>query len=116
MRSNAGYQRNLNERLDAEQRGGMLGVDMNELSAKEALDLMNWQNRYQNAQYNNQGLNQTAQNNTSMNNDFYSNREGALFDLIASGQVPPEVAIAQAFNLDPGLKDAMAALAASGAA
>ena len=126
MRSNAGYQRNLNERLDAEQRGGELMVGMSEAKARELYEQekwqfgeqiaqMNYQARREAAQYNNQGQNQTAQGNAQMVNDFYANREGALTDLIASGQVPPEVAIAQAFNLDPGLKAAMAALAGGGA-
>jgi hypothetical protein len=127
MRSNAGYQRNLNERLDAEQRGGDLMVGMSEAKARELFEqelwqygfdvaLQNWQARTANDQYNNQGVNAASAQNVGMANDFYANREAILTDLIASGQKVPEMAIAGAFNLDPGLKDAMAAIAAGKAA
>src|SRR6188768_3543604 len=81
--ANQGYQRNLNERLDAEQRGGMLGVNMSETKARELYEQEKWQfgeqvaqqnyqNRMANNQYNNQGQNTTNASNVTAGNDWSS--------------------------------------------
>lgn len=103
MRSIDGYQRNLGERLDAEQRGGTLAVGMSEAQARELYEQEKWQfgesvaqmnylARTQNQQYNNQGQNTTAQNNTQMANEFNQSNYAQLIELIASGvKIDPAV-------------------------
>jgi len=96
LRSNAGYQRNLNERLDAEQRGGMLGLGMAEAQARELYEQekwefgeevaqMNYAARTQNQQYNNQGQNAASSANVQGNNDWNQSAVNALIDMVASG-------------------------------
>jgi hypothetical protein len=96
LRSNAGYQRNYNERLDAEQRGGNLAVNMGEAQARELYEQEKWQfgeqiaqlnynARTQNQQYNNTGQNQTSQQNTQMANEFNKGNIDQLLALLAQG-------------------------------
>ena len=99
QRANQGYQRNFNERLDAEQRGGNLAVGMSEAQARELYErelqqygfdvaMTNYNARTQNQQYNNQGINQTAQANTQMANETGSSNIQYLLDAIAGGYKP----------------------------
>ena len=101
LRAVGGDERRLNERLDAEQRGGTLAVGMAQAKARELYEQEKWQfgeqvaqqnyaNRMANAQYNNQGQNQTAQSNTQMTNDLYGGNVKAIIDLMAAGMASTE--------------------------
>lgn len=96
MRSNQGYQRNLNERLDAELRGGNLGVGMAEAQARElyeqekwefgeSIAQMNFNNRMGIDQYNNQGSNAVSAQNVQGNNAWNQSAIQALIDMIGQG-------------------------------
>ena len=125
LRAVGGDERRLNERLDAEQRGGNLAVNMSEAKARDLYEQEKWQfgeqvaqqnyaNRMANAQYNNQGQNQTAQSNTQMTNDYIGGNVSSIMELMMAGMASPnEMQMAATLGVPPGLKEAMAAAAAA---
>jgi hypothetical protein len=106
QRANQGYQQGFNERLDAEQRGGTLSVDMQMAAARRQYDQDKWtygesvarknyDTNLANIQYNNQGQNQVSQANTQAANEWQSNSVQTLIDLIASGAAIDPAMLAQ---------------------
>lgn len=106
LRALAGDRRGFGERLDAEQRGGTLMVNMSEAKARDLYEQERWQfgeqvaqqnyaARTQNAQYNNTGQNQTAQQNTQQGNEWQQGSIQAIIDMIASGQQIDPALLAQ---------------------
>ena len=96
VRALKGDERRFGETLDAEQRGGMLGVDMSEAKALELYEQDKWQfgeqvartnymARTQNQQHNNQGQNQTSQANVQGNNAFNQDNIQTILSILASG-------------------------------
>lgn len=125
LRAVGGDERRLNERLDAEQRGGNLAVNMSEAQARDLYEKEKWQfgeqvaqqnyaNRMATRQYNNQGQNQTAQSNTQMTNDVYGGNFKAILDLMAAGMASPnDMQMAATLGITPEI---VAAVNASKAA
>ncbi len=113
LRALGGDQRRFGESLNSEGRGMNLAVDMKEAAARdqyekdkwqygEQIALQNYNARTQAGMYNNQGANTVGQANTQALNDVTGGNMGLILDLIASGEVPPEMVTARAAGFPAG--------------
>ncbi len=113
LRALGGDQRRFGESLNSEGRGMNLAVDMAMSRAREQyqkdkwlygeqIAQQNWQANTQAAMYNNQGANTTGQANVQAKNDVTGGNMQMILDLIASGEVPPEMVTARAAGFPAG--------------